>query len=78
MTFLSRGPRWSADVLKVGRGPGGEELHQFRVQWHVPVGAELAERDVQPVPGPYAHDRISVQVRPLPGRQPAGRAPNSG
>jgi len=63
-------PLAAADVLKVGRSPGSEELDQFRVQWHVPVGAELAERDVQPVPGADAHDRISIQVRQFPGPHP--------
>jgi len=56
----------TADVLEVGRRPGGKQRDQVGVQRHVPVGAELAERDPQPVPGPDLHHRAGVQVRELP------------
>ena len=57
----------AADVLQVGRGPGGEQLHQLGVQRNVPVVAELAQRDPQPVPGADQHDRVGVQVGELAG-----------
>jgi hypothetical protein len=56
-----------ADVLEVGRGPGGEQLHQVGVQRHVAVVAELAERDPQPVPGADLDDRVGVEAGQLSG-----------
>jgi hypothetical protein len=38
-------PLVAADVPEVGRGPGGEQRDQVRVQRNIPVVAELAERD---------------------------------
>jgi hypothetical protein len=38
-------PLAAADVLEVRRGPSGEQFHELGVQWHVPVVAELAQRD---------------------------------
>ena len=42
-------------------------VDQLGVQRHVPVVAELAERDAQPVAGADLHDRVGVQVRELAG-----------
>ena len=70
----SSGPRWSAtsrlcaaDVLQVGRGPGGEQLCELGVQRDVAVVAELAQRDPQPVPGADLDDRVGVEVGQLAG-----------
>src|SRR6185437_16230333 len=56
-----------ADVLEVGGGPGGEQLDQLGVQRDVPVVAEFAQRDPQPVPGADEHDRVGVQAGELAG-----------
>jgi hypothetical protein len=58
-------PLMAADVLEVGGGPGGEQCHQLGVQRHVPVVAELAQRDAQPVGLTDAHDRAGFQVGQL-------------
>ena len=63
-------PLARADVVEVRGGPGGEQPDEVGVQGHVPVVAELAERDPQPVPGADLHDRVGVQVRQLPGPHP--------
>jgi len=55
-------PLVPADVLQVRAGPRGQQCDQVGVQGHVPVVAELAERDPQPVPVPDLHDRVRVQV----------------
>ena len=55
-------PFMAADLLEVGGGPGGEQLHELGVQRHVPVVAELAQRDAQPVPGADPHDGVGVEV----------------
>jgi hypothetical protein len=60
----------AADVLEVGGGPGGEQLHQVGVQGHVPVIAELAQRDAQPVPGADPHHRVGVETGQLAGPHP--------
>src|SRR5258707_909154 len=57
----------AADVLEVGRGPGGEQLDELGVQRDVAVIAELAQRDPQPVPGADEHDRVGVQAGQLAG-----------
>src|SRR2546421_12974015 len=44
-------PLVRADVVEVRGGPGAEQPDEVGVQGHVPVVAELAERDPQPVPG---------------------------
>jgi hypothetical protein len=54
-------------VLQVGRGPGGEQADEPGVQGDVPVVAELAQRDPQPVAGADLHDRVRFQVRELTG-----------
>ena len=60
-------PLVRADVVEVRGGPGAEQPDEVGVQGHVPVVAELAQRDPQPVPGADLHDRVRVQVRQLPG-----------
>ena len=60
-------PLVRADVVEVRGGPGAEQPDEVGVQGHVPVVAELAERDPQPVPGADLHDRVRVQARQLPG-----------
>ena len=40
------------------------------MQGHVPVVAELAQRDAQPVPGADPHHRVGVEVSQLPGPHP--------
>jgi hypothetical protein len=60
-------PLVAADVVKVGGGPGGDQLG---VQRDVPVVAELAQRDAQPVPGADPHHRIGVEIGQLPGAHP--------
>jgi hypothetical protein len=60
-------PFVAADVVEVGGGPGGEQLDVLGVQRHVPVVAELAQRDAQPVPGADPHHRIGVQAGQFPG-----------
>ena len=35
----------AADVFEVRCGPGGEQLDELGVQWHVAVVAEFADRD---------------------------------
>ena len=57
----------AADVLEVGGGPGGEQVHEFGVQRDVPVVAELAQRDAQPVPGADLDNRVGVEVGQLAG-----------
>ena len=63
-------PLAASYVLEVGGGPAGEQLHQLGVQRHVPVVAELAERDAQPVARADPHDRVGLQVRQLAGPHP--------
>jgi hypothetical protein len=71
----------SADVVEVGRRPCCQERDQFRVQRHVAVVAELAQRDARPVAGADAHDDLGpfslvngspagviIAYRPLPRR----------
>jgi hypothetical protein len=60
-------PLVPADVLEVGGGPGGEQLDQLGVQWHVAVVAELAQRDPQPVPGADLDDRVGGQAGQFAG-----------
>src|SRR5215472_10968857 len=55
------------DVAEVRGGPGAGQPDEVGVQGHVPVVAELAERDPQPVPGADLHDRVRVQAGQLPG-----------
>jgi hypothetical protein len=55
-------PLVPADVLQVRAGPRGQQCDQVGVQGNLPVVAELAERDPQPVPVPDLHDRVRVQV----------------
>jgi hypothetical protein len=64
-------PLVGSDVVEVGRGPGGEQVHQLGVQGNVAVVAELAQRDAQPVPGADPHHRIGGEVCQFAG---AGRA----
>ncbi len=45
--------------------PGVEEVFELGVQRDVAVGAELAERDVQPVGGADLHDRVDGEVQEL-------------
>jgi len=47
----------------------GDQGHQLRVQRDVAVVAQLADRDVQPVPGADLHDRIVLQGDELADRQ---------
>jgi hypothetical protein len=63
-------PLMAADMVQVRRGPGGEQRDEVGVQGHVPVVAELAERDPQPVPGADLHDRVSLQAGQFPGPHP--------
>jgi hypothetical protein len=60
------------------RRPGGrsathssEQLLELRVQRDVTVGAELAERDVQPVRRADLHHRIDLQVQELAAAHPS-------
>ena len=52
-----------ADVVQVGGGPGGEQLHELGVQRDVAVVAELAQRDPQPVPGADLDGRVVPAAR---------------
>src|SRR5216684_3289327 len=45
--------------------PGVEEVFELGVQRDVAAGAELAERDVQPVGGADLHDRVDGEVQEL-------------
>ena len=63
-------PLVPADVLEVGGGPGGEQRGQLGVQRDVPVVAELAERDAQPVGGADEDDRVGFQAGELAGPHP--------
>jgi hypothetical protein len=63
-------PLAGSDVVEVRGGPGAEQPDEVGVQGHVPVVAELAERDPQPVPGADLHDR----VRSPPSARSAARA----
>ena len=70
----SSGPRWSATSRSCRRMwsrlaavQAANSFTRVRVQRHVPVVAELAERHPQPVPGADLHDRVRVQIRELPG-----------
>ena len=60
-------PVVDADVLEVGGSPVGEQVDQLRVQRHVAVGAELAERDAQPMVGADLHHRIRGEVDQFTG-----------
>jgi hypothetical protein len=60
-------PFVGSDVVEVGGGPGGEQLDELGVQGHVPVVAQLAQRDAQPVPRADPHHRIGVQIGQFPG-----------
>jgi hypothetical protein len=60
-------PLVPADVLQVGRGPGGEQVCELGVQRDVAVVAELAQRDPQPVPGADLDDRVGLQPGELAG-----------
>ena len=60
-------PLVPADVVEIGRGPGGEQCDEVRVEGHVTVVAELAERDPQPVPGADLHDRVGVEAGQFAG-----------
>jgi hypothetical protein len=71
-------PLVRADVLQVAGGPGGGQRDQVRVQRHVPVVAQLAGRDPQPVPRAGLHDRVRVQAGQLPGPHTgAGQQPGN-
>ena len=65
-------PRLIAWVARVCRSRcgGGEQAHQFGVQRHIAVFADLAQRNAQPVPGADPHHRVGVQVGQLPGPHP--------
>ena len=58
----------TADVLEIACGPGCQESDQPGVQRHVPVVAEHAQRDAQPVAGADAHDRVGFQSASSPAR----------
>jgi hypothetical protein len=65
-----------ADVLEVARRAGGEELDQLRVQRHVAVVTQLAQRDAQPVVGSDLHHRIGLEADQLTDAHPgAGQQP---
>ena len=49
-SMVGEEPMIGADVREIDRGPLGEQVDQLRVQRHVAVVAEFAERDAQPVP----------------------------
>jgi hypothetical protein len=57
-------PLVPADVLEVGGCPGGEQFCGLRVQRDIPVVAELAQRDAQPVPG-ADENTVTRSVRSL-------------
>jgi hypothetical protein len=67
-------PLVPADVLQVGRGPGGEQLCELGVQRDVAVVAELAQRDPQPVPGADLDDRAGLEAGELAGLYDEGIA----
>jgi hypothetical protein len=56
-----------ADVIGVDGGPDGEERDQLGVRRHVPVVAELAERDAQPVAGADEDDGVGFEAGELAG-----------
>jgi hypothetical protein len=60
---------WLARVCR-SRCGGGEQAHQFGVQRHIAVFADLAQRNAQPVPGADPHYRIRVQIGQLTGPHP--------
>jgi hypothetical protein len=66
-------PFGAADVLEVRGGPVGEEPGQLGVQRHVPVVAELAEPDAQPVGGADEDDCVGFQAGELAGPHPGPR-----
>jgi hypothetical protein len=45
----------------VGGAVVGDQGDQVWVQWEVAVGAQFADRDVQPVGGADEHDRVGSQ-----------------
>ena len=74
MTCRSSGPRWSATrrlwrrmCSRLAAVQAASSCDQLGVQRHVPVVAELAERDAQPVAGADLHDRVGVQAGQLAG-----------
>jgi hypothetical protein len=48
----------------------GDEGQQLRVQRDVAVVVQLADRDVQPVPGADLHDRVVLEADQLVDPQP--------
>jgi hypothetical protein len=60
-------PLAPADVPEAGCCPGCQERDQLGMQRHVPVVAELAERDPQPVAGADLHDCVGFQAGQLAG-----------
>ena len=63
-------PPVGPDVVEVGSGPLGQQLHQLRVQRHVAVVAQLAQRDAQPVVAADLHDGVGVQTHRFAGAHP--------
>jgi hypothetical protein len=55
----------AAQTGRPGRHPLIEQLLQLRVQGDVAVGAQLAERHVQPVRGADLHDGVDGEVQEL-------------